>query len=132
MFLHVLFLRGCKISQFYGYTREGDGHGVFYDADWKDHTYFISSQETGFELSILRKFDVELLIGQLSYKQKALIYNITNGYDDTKKESVTQKESGSSSTSEACRYANNCVPVCKYSCMCIFLRKLAVYKATSL
>jgi hypothetical protein len=51
---------------------------VLYDDDWQDHTYFISTQETGFELSMLKKFDVELLIGQMSYKQKATIYNITN------------------------------------------------------
>lgn len=60
-----------------------------YDTDWQDNTYFISTQETGFELSMLQKFDVELLIGQVSYKQKATIYNITNGYDDTKKKSHT-------------------------------------------
>jgi hypothetical protein len=68
----------CKVTQFYGYTREGDQQGVLYDDDWQDHTYFISTQETGFELSMLKKFDVELLIGQMSYKQKATIYNITN------------------------------------------------------
>ena len=80
----------CKVTQFYGYTREGDQQGVLYDDDWQDHTYFISTQETGFELSMLKKFDVELLIGQMSYKQKATIYNITNGYDDTKKERGTR------------------------------------------
>ena len=40
---------------------------------------------------MLQKFDVELLIGQVSYKQKASIYNITNGYDDTKKERGTRE-----------------------------------------
>ena len=33
---------------------------------------------------MLRKFDAELLIGQISYKQKADIYNVTKGYDNTK------------------------------------------------
>lgn len=41
--------------------------------------YIISSQETAFELKFLRKFD--LLIGQVSYTQKADIYNYQNGYD---------------------------------------------------
>ena len=36
----------------------------------------------------MRQFDIELLIGQISYKQKADIYNILNGYDTTKKGSV--------------------------------------------
>ena len=68
----ILLFR-CKVTQFYGYTREGDQQGVLYDDDWQDHTYFISTQETGFELSMLKEFDVELLIGQMSYKQKATI-----------------------------------------------------------
>ncbi len=56
-----------------------------YDVNWKTHSYFLSSQETGFQLSMLDKFDVELLIGQVSYKQKAEIYNISNGYDNARK-----------------------------------------------
>ena len=35
---------------------------------------------------MLRKFDVELLIGIVSYKQKAEIYNVSNGYDVARKE----------------------------------------------
>ena len=38
------------------------------------------------ETSMLHKFDAELLIGQLSYKQKADIYDISLGYDFAKKE----------------------------------------------
>ena len=85
------YSRGCKFAQFYGYSREGDKHEVLYDLDWKENKYFLSTQETGFELSMLQRFDVELLIGQISYKQKASIYNITNGYDDTKKERGTRE-----------------------------------------
>ena len=47
--------------------------------------YFVSSQEIEFELEMLQRFDVELLVGQISYQQKADIYNISNGYDTTKK-----------------------------------------------
>ena len=48
-------------------------------------TYFVSNQETAFELQLLTRFDFELLIGQVSYKQNAEIYNATHGYSSTKK-----------------------------------------------
>lgn len=40
-------------------------------------------------MSMLKKFDIELLIGQISYKQKADIYNVSKGYDTTKKQCST-------------------------------------------
>ena len=84
--------RGCKFIQFYGYHKSGDG-GAHYSEDWMELPYFLSSQETGFEMALLKQFDVELLIGQLSYKQKASIYNACKGYDTMKKEcSTTVKE----------------------------------------
>ena len=82
----LLFYSGCRLTQFYGYSKEGDKSGIQYDDEWLTYTYFLSSQETGFKLSMLQKFDVKLLIGQVSYKQKADIYNVYNGYDATKKE----------------------------------------------
>lgn len=33
-------------------------------------------------MQLLRKFEVEILIGKLSFKEKADIYNEVNGYDD--------------------------------------------------
>jgi len=54
------------------------------ESDWVTLSYFPSSQETGFEISILKKYDIELLIGQMSYKQRIDIYNIEKGYDTTK------------------------------------------------
>ncbi len=97
--LHILtFLyRGCKLTQFYGYSKDGDKRGILYDAEWKTHTYFLSSQETGFQLSMLQNFDIELLIGQVSYKQRAEIYNVCNGYDNAKKK---RKQNVSTSTYE--------------------------------
>ena len=63
---------------------------------------------------MLQKFDAELLIGQVSYKQKAEIYNVSHGYDTAKKEHKNQslKSSDNESTvyeaptdvSEYCRY----------------------------
>lgn len=79
------YRKGCKFVQYYGYSKSGSEKGARYDDDWASLFYFISSQETGFELLMLKNFDAELLIGQISYKQKADIYNVTNGYDVTKK-----------------------------------------------
>ena len=76
---------GCKFVQYYGYWKCGATECATYNDDWASHLYFISTQETGFELSMLKDYDVELLIGQISYKQKADIYNITKGYDQVKK-----------------------------------------------
>ena len=76
--------RGCHIVQHYGYYTK-DTSELYFDSDWDDHKYFVSSQETAFELQLLTRFDFELLIGQISYKQKAEIYNAVHGYSSTKK-----------------------------------------------
>ena len=87
------YRKGCKLVHFYGYYKAGDG-GIHYSDDCLSLPYFLSTQETGFELAMLKHFDVELLIGHISYMQKAdIIYNISNGYDTTKKEcSTIEKE----------------------------------------
>ena len=41
---------------------------------------------------MLRKFDTELLIGQVSYNQKAEIYNYSNGYPVLPKKCSTLAE----------------------------------------
>ena len=81
------YRKGCKFVQYYGYHKTTNNNAQ-YSSNWSSLTYFISSQETAFEMKLLRQFDIELLIGQISYKQKADIYNILNGYDTTKKGSV--------------------------------------------
>ena len=40
-------------------------------------------------MAMLKHFDTELLIGQISYKQKATIYNVSKEYDTTKKVCTT-------------------------------------------
>ena len=63
---------------------------------------------------MLQKFDVELLIGQVSYKQKADIYNIYNGYDNTMKKRTkqvsksTQVSEDTEPVLELCRYRVTC------------------------
>jgi len=59
--------------QYYGYSSEGSQSITFHDPDWEKLDYFVSSSETAFELCMLRKFDAELLLGQMSYSQKAEI-----------------------------------------------------------
>lgn len=68
------FRNGCSYRQYYGQSL------VYYDVDWMDHQYFVSTSETAIEMSMLKKFDAELLLGQISYSQKAEIYNYCNGY----------------------------------------------------
>lgn len=41
----------------------------------------MASRETAFSTSYLKQFDVNCLIGQISYKQAADIYNYYNGYE---------------------------------------------------
>ena len=72
------FRRGCNFRQFYGY--HSSGSQLLYDQDWDELDYLVSTSETVFEMSMLSAFDVELLIGQISYKQKTDIYNLTNKY----------------------------------------------------
>ena len=99
------YRKGCNIVQFYGYHREKDQR-LCYD-NWMSLPYFLSSQETGFELEMLRRFDVELLVGQISYQQKADIYNISNGYDTTKKYCSTTKKAKPANTRPPHGYVNN-------------------------
>ena len=71
------------------YHTKGDEHGCYYDDDWAELTYFVSSQESAFEIAMLQKFDAELLIGQISYKQKADIFNLVNQDGVPKKQCTT-------------------------------------------
>ena len=43
--------------------------------------YLASSSETAFKVKMLVKFDAELLLGQISYKQKADICNYSHNYE---------------------------------------------------
>ena len=84
------FRKGCAYRQYYGYSTSGNATSApTYDSDWEGHNYFISSSETAFELCMLRKFDSELLLGQISYSQEAEIYNYSNGYPVQPKKCTT-------------------------------------------
>ena len=81
---------GCRLVQYYGYHTNGNTNSQ-YSPNWNILPYFISSQETGFEMELLKQFDIELLIGQIAYKQKADIYNVVKGYDTVQKRSSTKE-----------------------------------------
>ncbi len=86
------FRNGCQFVQHYGFYSNG-GEKVIYNDDYKSLPYFMSTRETAFEMSLLKQFDVEILIGQLSYNQRSDIYNLKHGYDKAKKKvHATQKE----------------------------------------
>ena len=87
------FRKGCIFRQYYGYSSQGSQSLVYYDDECIEHEYFVSTSGMAFEMTMLKRFDVELLLGQISYSQKAEIYNYSNGYPvHPKKCSTLEKE----------------------------------------
>lgn len=74
---------GCSFQQHYGYYTQGSAESVIYNDDALELTYFMSTRETGFTMKLLRRFDSQCLIGQISYKQAADIYNHCNAYENS-------------------------------------------------
>ena len=56
---------------------------VYYDKDWASLPFFMSSRETAFTMKMMQRLDTEILIGQLSYKQRADIYNHIHEVENT-------------------------------------------------
>jgi hypothetical protein len=65
--------RGCSFTQHYGFHVYDED--IEYDDDWEDLPFFMSTCKTGFELKLIKEFNAELLIGQVSYNQRCDIYN---------------------------------------------------------
>lgn len=79
---------GCSLQQHYGYSTSGsNSDNIIYDKNALDLPYFMSSRETRFSVRLLKHFDSECLLGQISYKQSAEIYNDYHGYNDTSDQS---------------------------------------------
>ena len=74
--------RSCSFTQYYGYyTLQRNGSTtVLYNSDWDSLDYFVSSRETVFSMTVLLKCKAEILIGQLSFKQCADLYNYIHKY----------------------------------------------------
>lgn len=63
--------RNCSKQEHYGYSTQGDSGAMIYDSEWSSLPYFLSSRETAMSMEMLRRLDKEILIGQISYKQRA-------------------------------------------------------------
>lgn len=72
--------RSCGCTQYYGYYTISQSNQVHFNSEWQTLPYFVSSRETVFSMSLIRRFDSEVLLGQLSFKQCADIYNHLHSY----------------------------------------------------
>lgn len=68
--------RGCGYTQYYGYYTLKGSAQIFFNKDWDSLPYFVSSRETVFSMASMQRFESEILLGQLSFKQSAEIYNL--------------------------------------------------------
>ena len=78
---------GCSFPQHYGFYSHGNDSEIMYDEDCLDLPYFVSTNQTIFHTKMLSNLTTEILLGQLSYKQKAEIYNYSHGYHQALKKS---------------------------------------------
>lgn len=71
----------CGFVQYYGYYTHGHGmSGVLFNINWESLPYFVSSRETVLSMRLLQRFNADIVIGQLSFKQCADIYNFLHNY----------------------------------------------------
>ena len=73
--------KGCSFTQHYGYHQSCTESLIKYDDDCFALPYFLSTHVTAFQMKMLHTLNAEILLGQISYKQKSEIYNYTHGYD---------------------------------------------------
>ena len=93
------FRSGCHFVQHYGHYSTG-GSSIYFNDNWKELTYFLSTRNTAVEMSLLAQLDAEVLVGQLSYKQRSEIYNIKHGYDKAMKKKDKDHEPSTSQQPE--------------------------------
>ncbi len=73
--------RACGFVQYYGYYTTGLASSeVVFNKDWNDLPFFVSSRETAFSMRLLHRFNAQIVMGQLSFKQCADVYNFFNNY----------------------------------------------------
>ena len=76
--------RGCGFTQYYRYyTNGGVSWEELFISNWESLQYFVSSRETVFSMNLLRRFDTQVLLGQMSFKQCAEVYNYLHDYSST-------------------------------------------------
>jgi len=76
---------GCPFTQHYGYSTTGSESQIEYDSDSLKLPYFLSSNMTAFQTSMLHHFTAEMLISQISYQEKADVFNCVHEYDSIMK-----------------------------------------------
>lgn len=90
----------CHFTQYYAFHKNGESGKIIFDHDWDQHQYLISSSKTAFSISFLRRFEAELLLGQVSFNQKSAIYNFYNHYEQVMKKTSTDAGATSASVSK--------------------------------
>ena len=70
---HFCTNKTCDLTQYFGYYTTASK--TLFNDNWRDLEYFVSSSLTVFSMSMLKRIDIEIVIGQLSYKQIADIFN---------------------------------------------------------
>ena len=50
------------------------GH-IYFNEDWQQHDYFVSSRETAFQMDFLMRLKADVLLGHISFQQRAEMYN---------------------------------------------------------
>ena len=71
---------GCSFTQHYGF-HTSSGSDIVYDTDSLQLPFFLSSHSTAFQTKMLSSLSAEVLLGHISYRQRAEIYNYCYGYD---------------------------------------------------
>lgn len=69
--------RSCSVSEYPGYyVYKGNR---YFDTNWKNEKYLLTSLDTAFEIAMLRMFDIEFIHSSMSYLEKSAIYNEYHG-----------------------------------------------------
>ena len=125
----------CRVHQYYGYHTEGSEGELHYDDDWSTLAYFVSTQKTAFAMPFLQNYDVELLIGQVSYKQRADIYNHVHGYLVTQLETEEDNFTMESIWQTETRYMYMSIPCLRvqyvHTCTKLFKKTVHVLLSTN-
>ena len=81
--------RKCKVYEHYGYWTEKSQR--FYDAEFLELDFFLSSEETAFEMSLLQQYAALLVVGALPFSTFAEAYNRRFNYSTEEKTPFKRK-----------------------------------------
>ena len=96
--------KGFSFTQHYGFHSNGSDVEAVYDRDCFDLPYFLSSHMTVFQTKLLHHPTAEMLLGQVSYRQKSEIYNYIHGYDSSVKKGIKCATNESDADADSSRY----------------------------